>query len=632
MPRLTALLGLLAVLSTALFAETEIIVTASRVEEDARSTPAYVRVISEEEIRRGDTVLDALRSLPDISIKESSPGNEYISMGGFGANGFARTLVLIDGRPINRPDMAGINWRTIPLDRVERIEVVKGALSSQYGDQAVAGAVNIIMKEPDGLDIWIRSRIGINLSNSQSVGAGWGNETTFVESGVSREDLRPTRDRSDSTTWTTFLNSGGRLGAVELDFDGQFTDTLFELPGSISKSQFEDDPDLAVNTADDGHQRVYETALSTRVGIGEYDVSLPISWRRTDSRWNSPSWGPGFNFSDAVLDTIQGGVQIERSFISGRGLGVTSVIGIDTSYSAINVKTYSERERINQGSDETVNRIEAAPWLRTQFYLGEQWVIDAGGRLSYMKVSDGSTDKDYFPAVFDIGSSWLPDESWAISLRYGRVFRYPLLDEQILYYSSPTSFNSALEPEYGHQINVSVEYGAGQIALDLSPYFLFMNDEIVFDLGLFENRNIGRTYHYGFSAGGSWNRRIIGLSIAYSLDRAQFVDTSKLVPLVPQHTINGRLSINPVDTLEISTDARYSSGFYAGGDDSNSESQVPGRFVWDARVEGTPIDGLTFYSEVGNILDDRNPTMAYAGGAWYPSEGRTVTFGADWRY
>ncbi|MDF1569808.1 MAG: hypothetical protein P1P77_17460, partial [Spirochaetaceae bacterium] len=68
MPRLTALLGLLAVLSTALFAETEIIVTASRVEEDARSTPAYVRVIPEEEIRRGDTVLDALRSLPDVSI------------------------------------------------------------------------------------------------------------------------------------------------------------------------------------------------------------------------------------------------------------------------------------------------------------------------------------------------------------------------------------------------------------------------------------------------------------------------------------------------------------------------------------------------------------------------------------
>ena len=78
-----------------------------------------------QDIQAGDTVLDALDNLPDIAIRGSSPGKEYISMDGSGENVFGRTLILIDGRPVNRTDMASVNWRAIPLYRIERIEVVK---------------------------------------------------------------------------------------------------------------------------------------------------------------------------------------------------------------------------------------------------------------------------------------------------------------------------------------------------------------------------------------------------------------------------------------------------------------------------------------------------------------------------
>ena len=65
---------LLAIVSATAFADVEIIVTASRINEDSRSTPAYVRVIPEDEIQEESSILNILKDIPDISIKETSPG------------------------------------------------------------------------------------------------------------------------------------------------------------------------------------------------------------------------------------------------------------------------------------------------------------------------------------------------------------------------------------------------------------------------------------------------------------------------------------------------------------------------------------------------------------------------------
>ncbi|MFP3960012.1 MAG: TonB-dependent receptor, partial [Spirochaetaceae bacterium] len=143
---ITALSGLVA---GPLFADVEIVVVASRIPEESRRTPAVVRVIPQEDIEQSDTVLDALSRLPNIRTSVSSPGDAAAALGGFGETGYMRTLVLRDGVPLNNPDMNSINWRAVPLSRVERIEVLQGPASARYGDQAVAGVINIITKTPE---------------------------------------------------------------------------------------------------------------------------------------------------------------------------------------------------------------------------------------------------------------------------------------------------------------------------------------------------------------------------------------------------------------------------------------------------------------------------------------------------
>lgn len=631
MSRFIALLGLFLVVLTTVFSEElEIVVTASRVEEDARSTPSYVRVIPEEVIRRGDTVLDALKTIPDIAVKESSPGKEYISMGGFGENGFARTLVLINGRPINRADMASVNWRTIPLDRIERIEVVKGPLSSQYGDQAVAGAVNIITADPDGFEAWARVSMTTNLTNRQGAGAAWSDDVFRVEGGFSREDLRPKRDRSDSNVISTNLKLGGTAGQADIDVRGNFSDAYYELPGGLTEADYLDNPDQAARPDDEVSERRYGASLDTAVSFSGWKISLPLSWQRLES---SVNW---YSYSDSILDDLRGTIQTDTTLFAGDSIALVPVLGFDANLSRINVKIYSDKDRTALTDDNSPGRMDLGLWLRTKALIGASWVVDAGARVSYYDVGMGSESTNYTPFVYDMGASWVPSPYWAISTRYGRVFRYPTLDEQASYngFGGPP-FNPDLKPEFGHHVTASAEYRKGTVSISAAPYFIAMFDEIAYVFPA--NVNIGDTYHFGSSISASRNGEIIGVEAAYSYDNAQFVDTGKTVPLVPAHTIYGRFSITPVETLEIGTDGRFTSDFYQGGDNDNLQSTVPGRFVWNVRIEWTPISDLSFYAQVLNLLDDRTPTMVFWNGgppfdAWYPSEGRVFDFGATWQY
>ncbi|MCK5249776.1 MAG: TonB-dependent receptor [Spirochaetaceae bacterium] len=635
MSRLVALLGLSLVVLTAVFSEEmEIVVTASRVEEDARSTPSFVRIIPEDVIERGDSVLDALRTLPDIAIRESSPGKEYVSMGGFGENGFARTLILVDGRPVNRADMASVNWRSIPLDRVERIEVVKGPMSSQYGDQAVAGTINIITKDPEGFEAWARGNLTTNLTNRQAAGAAWGGESFRAEGAFSREDFRPTRDRSDSRTITANLGLGATAGLVDFNLGGSFSDGEYQLPGGLTEAQYDNNPDQAVNQEDEVSEITWSTNLNTKASFGQLSLAMPLSWRRVDSTVDMTSW---FSFNDVILDDLRGTIQADMSLFIGDSAALVPVAGIDANWSKISVDAYAEKERINLNSSESARRYDLGAWARLKALLGMNWVADAGMRFSVYEISGGGDSVMYTPFVYDVGASWLPGEKWAVSFRYGRVFRYPMLDEQASYYGfGPPGINMDLKPEFGHHVTSSLEYRAGRFTTAAAPYFIAMNDEIAYNPLTFKNENIGDTYHVGGVVSGAWSGSVLGLEASYSYDAARFADTGKTVPLVPEHTVYGRISVKPVGTLEFSTDARVSSEYFKGGDNDNAQGAVSGRIGWNAGIDWRPMEGLTIYAKALNLLDDRTPTVVYwnsfTGDAWYPTEGREFKFGANWQY
>jgi iron complex outermembrane receptor protein len=135
----------------------EVVVVATRVGEEIIRIPANVTVITSEDIERSTAkqITELLRREAGIMVTNTSgstPTGVTVEARGFnngGGNG-GRTLVLVDGWKANEADSSNPDWALIPLDNIDRIEVVRGPATAIYGDSAVAAVINIITKRGIG--------------------------------------------------------------------------------------------------------------------------------------------------------------------------------------------------------------------------------------------------------------------------------------------------------------------------------------------------------------------------------------------------------------------------------------------------------------------------------------------------
>ena len=131
-----------------MFYGSEVLVTASRRLELRRDSFASNRVLYESDIEKtgAKTVADALRSVPDVYIK-SNGGLGGVSTVKLKSTGSEQVLILVDGQRINSNLLGMTDLNDIPVDMIDRIEIVDESLSSMYGADAVGGAINIITKK-----------------------------------------------------------------------------------------------------------------------------------------------------------------------------------------------------------------------------------------------------------------------------------------------------------------------------------------------------------------------------------------------------------------------------------------------------------------------------------------------------
>ncbi|MCV2219556.1 TonB-dependent receptor domain-containing protein [Thauera sp. Sel9] len=135
----------------------EIVVTASGFEQAIAEAPATISVITKEELegKYYRDVTDALQDLPGISIEGGSGGKIESTSINIRGMGESYVLFLVDGKPLGASSEAYYNgfgggaqvgWLP-PMSAIERIEVVRGPMSSLYGSSALGGVINIITKK-----------------------------------------------------------------------------------------------------------------------------------------------------------------------------------------------------------------------------------------------------------------------------------------------------------------------------------------------------------------------------------------------------------------------------------------------------------------------------------------------------
>lgn len=132
----------------------EVVITATRLPRPLRDVPDTVIVVPREEIDRSPAAAadGVLRAVPSAATFRrtpslvSDPSAQGLNLRGLGPSGVSRSLLLLDGVPVNDPFGGWIYWRSLPRLGIERIEVAPGGGSALYGNYALGGVVQMFSR------------------------------------------------------------------------------------------------------------------------------------------------------------------------------------------------------------------------------------------------------------------------------------------------------------------------------------------------------------------------------------------------------------------------------------------------------------------------------------------------------
>ena len=166
-------------------------VTPTRSEKRLGEVPVSANIVEKETIRQSPAVVadDVLRQVPTFSLfrrsssLSSHPTTQGVSLRGIGPSGVSRTLVLVDGVPFNDPFGGWVYWTRVPLESVDRIEVIDGSSSSLYGNYGMGGVINIIPTRAARRSLELKTQYGNRNTPKADVFASevWGKLGVLVE-------------------------------------------------------------------------------------------------------------------------------------------------------------------------------------------------------------------------------------------------------------------------------------------------------------------------------------------------------------------------------------------------------------------------------------------------------------------
>jgi outer membrane cobalamin receptor len=196
-------------------------VTPTRTEQRLGDIAASTHVIDEEEIRHSPAMMadDVLRSVPTFSLfrRTSSlsahPSAQGVSLRSIGPSGVSRSLVLIDGVPFNEPFSGWVYWTRVPLQNVDRIELIDGASSSIWGNYALGGVINVVTTRPKPRTFEFSSQAGTrdtwkaDFFGSQTFGKlGVSLEGSFFDTGGFEQVIAEERGPIDTKAQVNYEN------------------------------------------------------------------------------------------------------------------------------------------------------------------------------------------------------------------------------------------------------------------------------------------------------------------------------------------------------------------------------------------------------------------------------------------
>jgi iron complex outermembrane receptor protein len=617
-------------------------------------------VLSPAEIQLGTsrTLYGALASVPGVHLFDQS-GSE--SQGSVEARGFAsqgtssHMLVLIDEVPINEFESDRVDWNLLAQSQVERIEFLRGPASFLYGNESMAGVVNLVTRVPNlGTTGWVEGRGGDFGRAGGAGGVSWRDEKTTASLSGEFSALDGYRDHSER-------HDGGGYGVVRTALTSKLALVARallqraeqDIPGPLPNPTWQDDPKVAGTPLDDRDATTFtggleldaqatdelgfvgfvstdvrnEDATETIVPTGTLNRSSDITAIRGEVRAH---WQP----KNLPLPHLLVGAEIENGTLESRYS--------DPSSGGVQV-----------GAGD-VERRSGAVYALAVARLHERLELTAGLRGDWLRSSldvpdDGSPrgpNDDLRAWSPTVGLNWALPNSGNAYVSYAHAFKAPTLEQ--LYDQRPydldgpggfppiTITNHALTPQRGEHWDLGARTPLGpKVTLDGALYYARSRNEIGFDLANFRYSSIDKSTHAGVEAG------LATQLSSWALGRLSYAGTSatfdggphdgKQINTVPEHQIFASAVMRHPWNGSVTVELTYVMDQWI---DEDNVYRLPDYATTDLGLTQS-IGGLEVFGAVRNLFDRRYATLGFVTldqfGAdlplYFPAMARSVQLG-----
>lgn len=469
----TAIVGGLAAVAMALpaaataqeaIALDQIVVTAGGFEQALKDAPASVSVIQAEELERGafTNLADALREVQGVSVTGVANERDIFIRGLPGAY----TLILVDGRRQSTRDArpngnSGYEQSFIPpLSAIDRIEVVRGPMSSLYGSDAMGGVINIITKRAD--QEW-RGSVTAEVTAQEHDDSGHSGQLSFHIGGPL------VRDRLSLQLWGRVLDRSedrilaGNQGREESDLAARLTyaltpehDLWFEAGRTVVRGITSAGRVLAP-TAEDAYRDYSRESVavghSGRWGDARTELSLQVEEGQRETYEREA--GGAFVRDDRVP-------RIRNTVLDGK---LTLPFSMGGDHTLVTGFQHQNARLTDRGSREEDQRLSVDQWAlfaEDEWWLSDRFAVTAGVRYNHHETY-GSHVTPRLYAVFHA------TEALTLKGGYSTGFRAPEIRQVAPGYYLPTQRgagllapNPDLEPETSDSLELAALWDNGR--------------------------------------------------------------------------------------------------------------------------------------------------------------------------
>jgi iron complex outermembrane receptor protein len=632
----------------------EVVVTATRFEEKSNDQPIGVSIITGEEIRNsGETSLPRiLAHQAGVFVRDNSGSPDMqVDLRGFGLTGDQNTLVLLDGRRLSEYELTTARWSSIPIESIDRIEIVRGSGAVLYGGGATGGVINIITKgaaqNSKSFDAYGAGgsydtqdyRIGGQIAGD-SVGLNL-NGGHFSSDNY-RENNRVVQDNFVADVRTLDPN---RNIALKMGYDKQD----LRLPGNRTETELETDRRGTRNPTDFSNREGGFANLSGKLRVGEAEFLADIGYREKKNDFH------------ALLGTssLDGNTKVETWTVSPRVKIPYSAFGEASSFiTGIDWEDWDYTSSRTNPAEAAATQRNSAIYVQNTFGIARGTNLSLGGRLQRIEfeASDSpgtlgsvSDEQNRNVSAYEIGARHQFNDNTAAYGKYGYSFRVAMLDE--IYspgfgaFFIPPSI-SFLEPQTSHDSEVGFETSIGPGRYRVALHRSDIKKEIHFDSSAFANVNLPPTKRTGVEVEGKWMLvETVSLFANYTYTEAKFrsailggVDVSgNRIPLVPRHLGNIGLDWTIAQQTRVNATAIYVGSQLYDGDELNTfRREIPSYWTADLGLFHS-IENWTIGASVRNLFDKKYYTYALALGpptnfVAYPAPERNFLVSAQYRF